>query len=102
MRDKINHERKRFLKDVTNIVMYWENEDLEDDSMEKRLEGVVFSILVLLDGGNIGNQGYKVIPVDLDPESNGDTVDIAGGLHELYYSFLEETKKGDGKNEKKS
>ena len=74
-------EREKFLNEVHNIINYWVNEDIENDTSKKRIEGVVFSILVLLDGGNIGNPGYKLIPLN-DSEI---AVDIAGGLHEYFH-----------------
>ena len=51
--------REMFLDHVRGIVKFWK-EDLRN-SREEALEGVAFSIMVLLDGGT-ELPGFKVIP----------------------------------------
>ena len=53
--------RRRFLKTVKSIADYWAHESRAATAKEK-CDGVAFSILVLLDGGNCGNPAYTVIP----------------------------------------
>lgn len=81
-------ERDKFLNDVHNIINYWENEDIENDTLKKRIEGVAFSMLVLLDGGNDGNPGYKLIPLNDEVE-----VDLAGCLHEYFHDYIDKKRR---------
>lgn len=94
--------REKFLKHVHGIIRYWLNESRTPDTKEK-MEGAVFSILVLLDGGSCGSPGFKVIanphPDDKEyligegenyyPDPK-DEVDIAGCLHELFGKYRSE------------
>ena len=93
----IKEARKKFLTQCRSTVDYWENESRATTSKEK-LEGLMFSILSLLDGCNANNPGFLLIPYahETDEEyakSIGekyypmtklpeDVFDIGGTLHE--------------------
>lgn len=84
--------RNLFLEHIKNMIEYW----LAENRTEKRkLEGLAFSILVAIDG-ETDLPAFKLIP-DPHPEDkqdhidNGenwfpDDIDIAGCLHELFYT----------------
>lgn len=86
--------RDRFLSILRGYVDYWEG--LPNQSVRERLEGVVFSTLVVLDGGCVGFPGCDVIPrAHPDDEEYHrergenwypDDVDICDG--ELHSQFL--------------
>lgn len=90
-----SHEecQKMFLDHVRNMVSYWLDEKRTPETKEK-LNGLAFSILVLLDGGT-SLPGFKVVPtphpddkqfqIDEGDDYWPDDVDIAGGLHEMFY-----------------
>lgn len=91
--------RAKFLNHVWSLIDYWEAED-RISSNRGKLEGLAFSMLVLLDGGT-SLPGFRVLPdphpddkqyhqgrgEDYFPEA---TIDIAGGLHELFHSVGKE------------
>jgi hypothetical protein len=95
-----NEIRENFLRNVWSIVDYWKNEELENDTMENRIEGVVFSILAMLDGANINLPSFIVAPSphkddkeysiknnhNYYPYNDSDNIkgNIAGCLHELF------------------
>lgn len=88
--------RDLFLKHVWNLLDYWDNN--KSDKREA-MEGLAFSMLVMLDGGSVVVPPFAVIPAphpddkefcigegtnwfpQFDP---GGHCDIAGGLHELF------------------
>ena len=88
--------RKKFLEAAKNIIAYWAGHNDSNvpanSTTKERLEGCVFSLLVMLDGGNMSMPGFKVIPTPHPNDkafhkSRGenwwpDDVDIAGSLHE--------------------
>ena len=106
-RDEVQAE---FLAQVRQLVRYWDTvkfdaRDLDGKTTEqrRRLEGLAFSLLVMLDGG-IGLPGFIVMPSphpddrsfhesegeDFYPDPpaavrEADVCDIAGPLHELFY-----------------
>jgi hypothetical protein len=89
--------RERFLDHVRALVDYWDREASGDQ--RHRLEGVAFSILVLLDGGSGHMPGWVVCPSphpedrayceaqgeEYWPEAPDAGTDIAGSLHELFF-----------------
>lgn len=83
--------RERFLAHVRTMAKYWDG--VPNQTPSDKLDGLAFSIMVLLDGGT-GLPGFKVIP-DPHPDDKAyhqregenwypDDVDIAGCLHDLY------------------
>ena len=85
-----------FLEHVRDLVDYWEEERRAKTSREK-LDGLAFSMLVLLDGGSGGMPGYEVKAIgnEQDIEEHKEDgrnyyplegEDIAGALHEHYYN----------------
>ena len=97
-----NEIREMFLDQVRGNIEYWNKVELkpENDNQKYRIEGAIFSTLVLLDGGtnlsgwivapcphpedkqfHIDNQS-NYFPENHDVEIKGD---IAGCLHELFH-----------------
>lgn len=82
-----------FLDHVQACVCNWEAESLQK-SVRERLEGLAFSILVLLDGEAVMYPGCQVIPTPHPDDEQfhrqkgsnwyPSGVDIAGSLHERY------------------
>ena len=97
--------RERFLETVRRNIDYWEKE-ARVETIRDRIEGAIFSTLVLLDGGNGSIPGFIVAPLphptdkdyhidngkDYYPDNNEVEVkgDISGCLHELLYKKEEE------------
>jgi len=94
--------RKRFLENVVQSVRYWQGQT--DQSVEARIEGVAFSILVALDGEAGDLPKFAVMPEphpsEMDRDiANGDNYfpslsrdgagDIAGGLHDRFHAALQ-------------
>lgn len=90
----IKEARKNFLTQCRSIIDYWENESRAITSKEK-LEGLMFSILSMLDGCNANMPGFLLIPYSDEEyaKSKGekyypmtelpeDAFDIGGTLHE--------------------
>jgi len=89
--------RKRFLNHVRNMAAYWR--DLPNETVEERLNGLAFSILVAIDGGAGGLPKFIFAPdphptdrayhVENDepfwPENHQVRIeaDISGCLHEM-------------------
>jgi len=89
-----------FLDQVRAMCRYWVEESIATTVKEK-VEGVAFSILVALDGGNIGLPGFIVAPSphpddkeyhrshgeNWYPENDPEAVkcDIGGSLHEHFH-----------------
>jgi hypothetical protein len=85
--------RYLFLNQLSGLAEYWD--DVEGKSSLEKLEGLLFSVMVALDGGSGGLPGYAVVPmgqeVDIEyaknegfdyyPEPNINN-DISGFLHE--------------------
>lgn len=84
--------RERFLDHVRTLAAYWN--DVPNQTTRDKLDGLAFSIMVLLDGGT-GLPGFKVTPNPhaADKEyhrregSNWfpNDCDIAGCLHDMYH-----------------
>jgi hypothetical protein len=71
--------RDAFLEHVWDMIAYWEDEQAV--TPEGRLRGLAFSILNALDGNATELPGYSVRPL------SGNRKDIAGGLHEVFYTL---------------
>jgi len=89
--------RTTVLETVAAYVTYWEKES-RTPAVRDKLEGLAFSILVILDGGAGLIPGFRVTP-DPHPDdeayhkSEGSNwwptdVDIAGGLHEQIHKYM--------------
>lgn len=90
--------RQRFIVSIRDCILYWSEQ--EETDLHK-LEGLAFSILVILDGGT-GLPGFIVAPnphpddkefltssgEDFFSENYESDIkcDIAGGLHELLFA----------------
>jgi hypothetical protein len=89
--------RDLFLQTVANYVDYWEKESRQPE-LRAKLEGLAFSILVILDGEAASLPGFTVKPLpsveDKDwyikqGENYFDSeTDIAGSLHDNIHKFL--------------
>lgn len=85
--------RAQFLSVVRSIADHWAA--LPDKTPAERIDGAIFSVLVLLDGENAAMPGFCVSPAphpdDRDyHERRGERwystdVDIAGALHEQFF-----------------
>ena len=89
--------RDRFLAQVRQLVRYWANEP--GLTPQRRCDGTAFSILALLDGGNMGLPGFLVVPAPHPedrayyqaqgecwwPDAPELESDIGGSLHEHFY-----------------
>jgi len=86
--------RKMFLDHIRASVRWWLNET-RVSTTEEKLDGLAFSILVLLDGGRIDIPGMTLIP-NPHPEDKEyhkeqgqnwwpDDEDIGGALHEEWH-----------------
>lgn len=80
--------RDEFLRGVVHNVNYWLRESRAPTAQEK-LEGLAFSMLVMLDGGS-STPGCQVIP-NCD-EDGWSRQDIGGGLHEHFHRVLREVR----------
>lgn len=83
---------------MRDYVQSWS--ELPDKTAAERVSGMAFSLLVILDGGVPGLPGFQVIPEphpddrewaiglgnNYYPQSEPNGNDIAGGLHELFYT----------------
>lgn len=86
--------RKEFIDYCHDMIAYWLTQTGDGRDEKGRMEGLVFSIMVALDGNTTALPGFKVIPhphpddqqFDID---NGDNwwhdADIAGQLHYHFY-----------------
>ncbi len=90
--------RQQFLQLVWSYIKYWHT--LPDKSCRKRLEGLAFGILVILDGESTELPGFIVSPNPHEDDKEflrgqGENwypegiCDIAGSLHELFHSAKE-------------
>lgn len=94
--------RDMFLEQVWVYIDYWEKEECH--SKRQALEGLAFSILVILDGESAMLPGFMVMPnigagdpVYTGPDGNYfpavikndllSELDIAGSLHDTFFSF---------------
>lgn len=72
--------RQEFIDQIKVYVRYWEK--LSDQTSSEKLEGLAFSILVMLDGES-SLPPFAVRPID---ENGKEGDDIGGALHELFFS----------------
>lgn len=93
--------RQQFLEQVWTIISYWHN--LPAKTCRERIEGLAFSMLVILDGESAGLPAFIVAPVphpndkafcisedeNFYPENHDANVkgDITGPLHELFHNI---------------
>jgi len=97
-KEKTTEEIKQeFINTVKSYVHYWDK--LPDINTRAKLEGLAFSIMVMIDGGASGLPGFILAPCpykedkqfyvdseeDYYPENDEDSIngDIAGNLHDL-------------------
>jgi hypothetical protein len=74
-----------FIETIVGILDYWYR--LPDKTVRERMEGAIFSTLVILDGGSPVSGPFSVRSID---ENGKEGEDIAGGLHELFCHKLRE------------
>lgn len=97
--------RRKFLQHIARISKFWADLESEKNgqpiSVQERLDGLAFSILVTLDGGELLFPGFVLAPnphpEDMDYHKEhgtnwfppitdiGDLTDIGGHLHDEYY-----------------
>lgn len=95
--------RAKFLRYIHGLVDYWYKEDRRPDPREK-LEGLAFSILVMLDGEAAALPGFTVVPRPhpddteyqkergenwFPPLRLNEPCDIAGSLHDEFHKHKE-------------
>ncbi len=76
--------RDAFLRHAATMVRYWLNEESAVTPLEK-MNGLVFALLVALDGSAAALPPFDVTPVENDagfPREN-----IAGSLHEVWHRY---------------
>lgn len=91
--------REKFIRHVWELIRYWSSEDRQP-SIDGKLSGLAFSILVMIDGGSAGLCSFSLCPSPHadDKEyhrergenwwpTDEDRVDIGGSLHELFYKY---------------
>lgn len=94
-----NEVRERFLKKVWSTIDYWSS--VEGISYREKMEGLAFSMLVILDGGSSMDMPGFVVSPHPHPDdkefsrgegenwypqiSKGEACDIAGSLHEQFH-----------------
>jgi hypothetical protein len=71
--------QSKFVKQIYEAIDYWH--DLPEKTIRERIEGAIFSTLVMLDGGNPCMPPFAVRPID---EDGREGKDIAGYLHEIF------------------
>ncbi len=69
----------QFLQHLKHLADYWERQEISD---KEKLEGLTFSMLVMLDGGSGDMPGFAVRPIG---ENGDEGKDIAGSLHEKFH-----------------
>jgi hypothetical protein len=96
--------REHFLRHVNSLIEYWDRDDLDSVKTSRdRLEGLAFSIMVVLDGCAMALPGFIVAPFPHENDKEyaileGDDYyafndedlvkcDIAGSLHELLSTY---------------
>jgi hypothetical protein len=95
---KREEARYMFMKHMVGLVKYWDKQ--KDQTSTEKLEGLMHSILVTLDGGSGGMPGFKLVPsvhhtdkdyaikegFDYFPYEDG--YDIGGALHEELFNYI--------------
>ena len=92
----VDEVRSEFLDHVAGLIDYW---DINACSVRAKLEGLAFSILVMLDSGTLALPGFRVLPhphesdeaVHREEGRNWypNDVDIAGDLHDHLFNLKE-------------
>lgn len=93
--------REKFLRHLAGYVRYWLKEK-RAATVEEKLAGLAFSMLVMIDGGTVELPSFKLSPAPHDDDKeycqkNGedwwpqekDAVDIGGGLHEEWHKYYD-------------
>jgi hypothetical protein len=80
--------RNDFIEQVYDSLCYWY--DLPGKTLWERMNGAIFSVLVILDGECAGMPPFAVRPLD---EDGREGEDIAGNLHALFGQKSEKEKK---------
>lgn len=75
------HAAKEFIESLYKIKNYWLS--VEDTTKEYVAHGIIFSILVMIDGDSSDNDFHPLKIVDTD---TGERIDC-GYLHELFSSY---------------
>jgi hypothetical protein len=83
----VKEDQEIFIDHLHHLIDYWDA--VPNKSAREKMEGVVFSLLVTLDGYNVGLNGYHLVPMEVDddgiPEPINADRDIAGGLHDNFH-----------------
>ena len=72
-------KQEEFIKQIKNIKDYWLK--VPDKTTEEVVDGVLFSLLVMIDGDSGMNDFHPLRVVD---DTDGEQIDC-GHLHEYYY-----------------
>lgn len=88
--------RAALLRQIAVYVSYWHKDTVETDTLRK-LNGLVFSILVILDGEASDIPGFTVAPAPHEDDEEyhrmndenwwPTSTNLAGGLHEIWHKF---------------
>jgi len=76
----MEENKKEFIRQVRMLVQFWENNE-KCSNVKERLDGMVFSLLYLLDGKSDGLKDYVIAP-NKEIENN-----ISGNLSDMYYEI---------------
>lgn len=77
-------EQEKFIQQIKSNIDYWLNQS--GKTTEEIVNGVVFSILVMIDGDSAINDFHRLKIIDTH---NGNRIDC-GYLHELFFSITKE------------
>jgi hypothetical protein len=83
----IKELQNEFMDQICDDIDYWH--DLPEKTIRERMEGAIFSALVMLDGGCSCAPPFAVRPID---EDGSEGKDIAGYLHEIFCQKRKERK----------
>lgn len=102
--------RDSFLRSCVDILETWEGESVNRDTRKERMEGMLYSLLAMLDGRLGGSPGFHLIPsVHKDDEKHNKEIGcnyypyfngslpegvytIGGGFHEEIYEYIRHEK----------
>ena len=91
----VEEMRDRFMKQIWDVIRYWERETIAK-TVEEKVEGTVFSVLSCLDGDFLQTPAFRLIPHS--PSDDKDYYkeygenwwaeeDIGGALHEMFHRY---------------
>jgi hypothetical protein len=103
--------RDMFLQQVASVLNYWVDQKSRGMEIRDMMEGLVHSILVIIDGGSCELPGFTLCPNPAPADKEylqergenwfpTESVDIGGGLHEMWHKYCAKKEKGsvdDGK-----